>query len=64
MGQTDYFTGLKTLNKTVLQPPSPHQYNNYATIVSQGCFIARGEKNSYMGDYFDNMMIFRDPDSL
>jgi hypothetical protein len=43
-GQTDYFTGLKTLNLIVLQPLSPHQYNNSAIVVGQGRFHCSGWK--------------------
>jgi hypothetical protein len=49
MGQTDYCTGLKTLNKPVLQPPSPHQYNNSVTIVGQGQFHWSGWKTLTWG---------------
>ena len=41
-GQTDYCTGLKALNKPVLKPLSPHQYNNPIATYRLGQFHSSG----------------------
>jgi hypothetical protein len=59
-GQTDYCTGLKTLNLIVLQPPSPHQYNTSVTAVGQAVSLL-GVENPSMSDYCDRWSVSECP---